>query len=489
VPRLLVIDDDPAILLVFRRAFADSEVLLRTAATAREGLEAVAEHRPDVVLLDVHLPDRTGLELYREIRQLDGTLPVIFITASGSSDMVIEAMKLGAYDYLPKPLDLGGVRELLARAFEVRRLMHVPVEFHAEHGIGDERADVLIGGSPSMREVYKAIGRVAPRDVTVLIRGESGTGKELVARAIYQHSPRVGGPFLPINCAAIPDALLESELFGHEKGAFTGADRQRIGKFEQCSGGTLFLDEIGDMPPLLQTKMLRVLQEQRFERVGGDRTIETDVRIIAATHQDLERLIAERRFRADLYYRLQVFTIALPPLRDRPDDILLLIDHYLKRLGPELHRRVERVAPEALELLLTYRWPGNVRELEGTLKQALLRATAPVLVPNDFPDGIRNLEPANVARAPTDSAPDIAAFLGARLAAGTEDLYAEFQAFVERYLITQVLHHARGNQARAAQTLGIARNSLRKKIRLLGITIDRVVGSGEADPESDNDDE
>jgi two-component system nitrogen regulation response regulator GlnG len=488
MPVLLVIDDDPAILLVFRRAFADSDVALRTAATAREGLEAVARQRPDVVLLDVRLPDKSGLETYREIRRLDATLPVIFITAGGSSDTVIEAMKLGAYDYLPKPLDLGSVRELLARAFAIRRLTSVPVEFRADDGIGDEWADVLVGRSPAMCEVYKAIGRVAPQDVTVLIRGESGTGKELVARAIYQHSRRAGGPFLAINCAAIPDALLESELFGHERGAFTGADRQRIGKFEQCSGGTLFLDEIGDMPPLLQTKMLRVLQEQRFERVGGEQTIRTDVRIIAATHQDLERRIAEGRFRADLYYRLKVFTITLPPLRERSEDIPLLIHHYLRRLGCELNRRVERVAPEVLELLRCYPWPGNVRELEGTLKQALLRATAPVLVPSDLPDGIRHPESAGVLRAASASGPDVAAFLGARLAAGTEDLYAEFQAFVERYLIAEVLHHARGNQARAAQILGIARNSLRKKIRQLGLTIDRVVGGGDANPESDGDD-
>jgi nitrogen regulation protein NR(I) len=487
MPVLLVIDDDPAILLVFRRAFADSDVALRTAATAREGLEAVAQHRPDVALLDVRLPDMTGLELYREIRRLDGTLPVIFITAGGSSDTVIEAMKLGAYDYLQKPLDLGVVREVLGRAFEIRRLMSVPVEFRADDGLGDERVDVLVGRSPAMREVYKAIGRVAAQDVTVLIRGESGTGKELVARALYQHSRRAGGPFLAINCGAIPDALLESELFGHEKGSFTGADRQRIGKFEQCSGGTLFLDEIGDMPPLLQTKMLRVLQEQHFERVGGEQTICTDVRILAATHQDLERLIAAGRFRADLYYRLKVFTIALPPLRERPEDLPLLIDHYLRRLGPGLDRRVERVAPEALELLRRHPWPGNVRELEGTLKQALLRATTPVLVPGDLPGGLRHPESAGAPQAASASGPDVAAFLGARLAAGTEDLYAEFQALMERYLITQVLHHARGNQARAAQILGIARNSLRKKIRLLGLTIDRVVGDGDADPESEGD--
>jgi two-component system nitrogen regulation response regulator GlnG len=340
--------------------------------------------------------------------------------------------------------------------------------------------DALVGRSPAMREVYKRIGRVAEQNVTVLIRGESGTGKELVARAIYQHSTRARQPFLPINCAAIPEALLESELFGHEKGAFTGADRQRIGKFEQCNGGTLFLDEIGDMPPLLQTKMLRLLQEQRFERVGGNETIQTDVRIIAATHRDLEGLIARGLFRADLYYLLKVFAIDLPPLRERHEDLPLLIDYLFQRFCRELGRRVDRLAPEALERLTQYPWPGNVRELESTLKEAILQASAPVLVAEDFIACSARPKPARLPG--TDC--ELTTLIRERLAAGTEDLYAEVFAQVEGYLFREVLRQCAGNQAQAARTLGIARNSLRKKINQLGIAIDRVIdsaaGRGEA---------
>src|SRR5262249_53670890 len=275
MPTLLVIDDEPFILHAFRRSFREPGVQLLTAATAAEGLEAFAKHRPDVVILDVHLPDQSGLDVFRAIHEADARVPVLFISGHGTTEMAIEAMKRGAYDYLLKPLDLPQLRDLVARAFEISRLMHVPAVMAEEEPV-PETSDVLVGRCPAMQKVYKAIGRVAPQDVTVLILGVSGTGKELVARAIYQHSRRSSGPFLTINCAAIPETLLESELFGHEKGAFTGADRKRIGKFEQCSGGTLFLDEVGDMTPLTQTKILRVVQDQQFQRVGGNETIRTD---------------------------------------------------------------------------------------------------------------------------------------------------------------------------------------------------------------------
>src|SRR5437588_2385536 len=286
---LLVIDDDPLIRHLFRKTFGEPEVNLLLASSAAEGLELVSRHRPHVVILDINLPDFSGLEAYRRLRQLDARIPVIFITADNTTDTSIEAMKLGAHDYLLKPLDVSRLRDLVARAFEISRLTHIPVV--VPEAPPPQSADVLVGRCPAMQEVYKGIGRVAPQDVTVLILGESGTGKELVARAIYQHSRRAAKPFLAINCAAIPEALLESELFGHARGAFTGADRQRVGKFEQCRGGTLFLDEIGDMTPLTQTKVLRVLQEQRFERVGGNHTITTDVPVLAATNRNLEPLV------------------------------------------------------------------------------------------------------------------------------------------------------------------------------------------------------
>jgi DNA-binding NtrC family response regulator len=337
-----------------------------------------------------------------------------------------------------------------------------------------EPADVLVGRCAAMQDVYKAIGRVAPQDVTVLIRGETGTGKELVARAIYHYSRRAAAPFLAINCAAIPETLLESELFGHERGAFTGAERKRIGKFEQCSGGTLFLDEIGDMTPLTQAKILRVLQAQQFERVGGNETIQTDVRIIAATNRDLEHLIAADLFRSDLYYRLSVFPIVLPPLRERGDDLPLLVNHFLKQLGPELGKEVQEVAHETLDVLRQYPWPGNVRELQSLLKQALLHATGPVLLPDFLPAALR-LPKDSQPSGPDMPFPDWERFLTDRLHAGSTELYAEALTAMERQLLTLVLRHTGGNQLQAAQILGITRNSLRHKLRVLGITIARAV--------------
>jgi two-component system nitrogen regulation response regulator GlnG len=305
------------------------------------------------------------------------------------------------------------------------------------------------------------------------ITGETGTGKELIARALYQHSRRANGPFLALNCAAIPESLLESELFGHEKGAFTGADRQRVGKFEQCNGGTLFLDEVGDMTPLTQTKLLRLLQEQTFERLGGNETIRTNVRLIAATNQELEQKVAEGRFRRDLYYRLSVFTIHLPPLRERGDDLGLLAAHYLRRFNGELGKSVEALAPETLDALRRHDWPGNVRELQTVLKQALLQAAGPVLLPEFLPP-LHDL-----AEAPAEEAGGLEAFIEARLRQGSEGLYAEALQRLERHLLTRVLRHTNGNQVRAARLLGITRGSLRTKVRELGIRIDRTVSGGE----------
>ena len=481
MPILLVIDDEATILHAFRRAFGDPELKVLTASTATEGLEAVIRDRPDVIVLDVHLPDQSGLETFRQIRQADARIPVIFITGHGTTDTAIEAMKLGAYDYLLKPLELPQLRQLVSRALEISRQAHVPAVM-AEVEAVPERSDVLVGRCPAMQEVYKAIGRVASQDVTVLILGESGTGKELVARALYQHSRRAAGPFLPINCAAIPEALLESELFGHEKGAFTGAERKRIGKFEQCSGGTLFLDEVGDMAPLTQTKLLRLLQEQRFERVGGNETVQTDVRLIAATNCDLEELVEAGQFRRDLYYRLNVFSIQLPPLRERGDDLPLLVEHFVQRFARELGKDVQRVAPEVLDILRRHTWPGNVRELQSVLKQALLHATGPVLVPEFLPASLRGDGQPNGPAASTMVA-DWDQFLKVRLQAGSTHLYAEALALMERQLLTGVLRHTQGNQVQAAKILGITRGSLRNKIRALGITIERAVWS--ADDQSD----
>ena len=387
--KLLVVDDDPLTLDCFRLLFPKGKVTVLTAASASEGVAVFTAQRPDVVVLDVRLPDLSGLEAFRQLHEVDARVPVILMTGYSTAETAIEAMRSGAYEYVVKPLDVDVLRSLIHRAFEIGRLMRVPAKL-GESGPADAELDLLVGHCPAMQEVYKAVGRVAKQDVTVLILGESGTGKELVARAIYQYSDRVKRPFLTINCAALPESLLESELFGHEKGAFTGADRKRIGKFEQCDGGTIFLDEIGDMTPTTQTKILRVLQEKQLERVGGDESIKVDVRIIAATNRNLEEMVVAGEFRGDLYYRLNVFTINLPRLRERPGDLPVLAEHFLRRFSRGLGKDIRNIAPEALELLASYSWPGNVRELQSVLKKAILYASGPILVAEFLPEPVRS---------------------------------------------------------------------------------------------------
>jgi two-component system nitrogen regulation response regulator GlnG len=476
MPSLLVVDDEPSVLHVFSKVFRDEGVDLLTAATGGEALGLLATHRPDAVVLDIKLPDCSGLAVFRDIHATDPRIPVILITGTGTSETAIEATSLGAFDYLVKPLDFEEVCSLVQRAFEVRRLSLEPVELGPDLADLPAESDALVGNSPAMHAVYKAIGRVAPQTVTVLVQGESGTGKELVARAIYQHSRRAGAPFLVVNCAAIPETLLESELFGHEKGSFTGADRRRIGKFEQSNGGTLFLDEIGDMPLALQSKILRVLQNQRFERVGGAETIATDVRIIAATNRDLEQMVAEGTFRSDLYYRLNVYTIVLPPLRALQDDLPSLVDYFLAKANRELGKRVRTVAPEVMELLRACQWPGNVRELQGVLKRAVLQATGPVLVADFLPELIRSPRIPGTAEKPEAMITDWEQFVDEGIRAGVDNLYDEAVATAARQVILRVLRALKGNQAHAAKVLGITRTTLRTKMRQLGITLDRQVG-------------
>ena len=473
---LLVVDDERSVLSVFKGIYEKhSDVALLTASSGEEGLKVAQMQQPDAVILDVLLPDQPGLDVFAKLREIDPRLPVIFITGGGTSSTAIDAMQLGALDYLTKPLDFAQVKQLVEKAFKIRRLMVEAIEIDPSTAREATVGDSMIGRCAGMQVVYKAIGRVAAQSVTVLIRGESGTGKELVARALYQHSKRVTGPFLAVNCAAIPETLLESELFGHEKGAFTGADRKRIGKFEQCSGGTLFLDEIGDMSPPLQSKLLRILQEQRFERIGGNETIETDVRIIAATNRNMERMVQEGQFRGDLYYRLNGYTINLPPLRDRGDDLLLLIDHFLAAACSDLDQQVRGVAPEAMAVFRQYSWPGNVRELQSVIRQAVLDTTGPILFPDALPQVVtRSSTNLGGARA---SEPEDAwdSFIIERISAGAENLYDETVEAVERRVITLALKSTNGNQGDASKLLGITRTTLRSKIKKLGIAIERVV--------------
>ncbi|HEY6878581.1 MAG TPA: sigma-54 dependent transcriptional regulator, partial [Polyangiales bacterium] len=448
------------------------------------GLAHVRATPPDVILLDLRLPDRSGLDVFREIRAIDARIPVIFVTMAKAADTAIGAMKDGAFNYLHKPLDLAKLEQTVLEALDVVRRMRAPITLGEPLSEADDGG--IFGACPAMLELYKAIGRVAAQDVTVLITGESGTGKELVARAIYQHSARAKAPFLAMNCAAIPDALLENELFGHERGAFTGADRRRIGKFEQCNGGTILLDEIGDMPLLLQAKLLRLLQEQTFERVGGNETIRTNVRVIASTHRDLKSRAADERFRADLYYRLGVFTIHLPPLRHRGEDLPMLIMHFLARYNREFGRNITSVSGEALAMLRAYSWPGNIRELQSVLKRALLLASGSVLLPAFLPDlqqpaAVRSeLEPRTAA-----DPVDLEAFIRGRLEPDAGDLYARTHSEVDRLLFSVALEHTRGNQRDASRLLGISRQTLRVKLQALGLAVSPSVKAVETESTRD----
>ncbi|MEO2017638.1 MAG: sigma-54 dependent transcriptional regulator [Fuerstiella sp.] len=479
MPRLLIVDDEPNVRYSLQKTFRADGVDVVTAENGRAGLKLAKEDAPDAVLLDVRLPDMSGLDVFAQIRAHDRRLPVIIMTAHTTTETAIEAMKRGAFEYLLKPFDLTELKETVAKAFETSRLSRVRTVFeHAPDELDDADVDHIVGTSPAMQSVYKEIGRVAPQNVNVLILGESGTGKELVARAVYQHSQRNDGPFIAINCAAIPETLLESELFGHEKGSFTGADRRRIGKFEQAIGGTIFLDEIGEMSLATQAKVLRVLQDGRFERVGGNETIASDARIIAATNRDLRAAIDDRDFREDLYYRLNVFTIDLPPLRDRRADLPQLVDYLLRRFNGELGTQVHGVSETALDLLRDYNWPGNVRELQSAIKYALVRATADVITPESLPAAVRGEAPQSADHVADSSAASTLRALVRRLIQEYPgDVNKQFHTVVDRVLCEEVLAHVEGHQARAAELLGISRTTLRARLQATGLVVGKSVNS------------
>src|SRR5881397_1248250 len=377
--KLLLIDDEADVQYSFRRIFDSPEIELTAASSGEEGLKLISKVKPDLVIMDVRMGGMNGLETLRRVRETNAKLPVIMMTAYGTTQMAIEAMKLGAYDYLLKPFDVPKLKQIIGAALKAARDMKQVVSY--EPLLESEDYDLgIVGRSDAMQNVFKLIGQLSASNATALITGESGTGKELVARAIYHHSQRADQSFLAINCAAIPENLLESELFGHERGAFTGASGQRIGKFEQCNHGTIFLDEIGDMTPATQTKILRVLQSGTFERVGGNQPIKVDVRVIAATNRPLEQAVASRQFREDLFYRLNVVRIHIPPLRERREDIRLLVNYFLKKLAKEQQSPPRSIAPVALKALEQYSWPGNVRELENVIQRALVVAKGEVIV-------------------------------------------------------------------------------------------------------------
>ena len=481
MPKLLVVDDDILILDCFRYTFPTDQIEVATAKRADEALALFRDHSFDVVVTDVRLPDCSGLKLLQDLQELDRKVPVILMTGHGTANTAIEAMRKGAFEYLLKPLDLDALQSVIDRALESSRMVRTPAKIAVD--TESDEGDLLVGQGAAMQEVYRQIGRVAGQDVTVLILGESGTGKEVVARAIYQYSKRADRPFLAINCAAIPENLLESELFGHEKGSFTGAERKRIGKFEQCDGGTLFLDEIGDMTPLTQTKVLRVLQDQQFERVGGNEMVRTNVRLIAATNRNLTEMMEQETFRSDLYYRLNVYTIRLPPLRERNGDLPLLINHFLKKFSLESGKNVREVSPEAMQLLSHYTWPGNLRELQSVLKHAVVEANGPIVLPEFLPDTVREAVEVRgqAAVSENDFMTDdgLIRFIHKQIQAGTETLYDDVLQRVERILLLELLQQFEGNISRVSALLGISRSTLRTKLAALGINLDRSVRMNE----------
>lgn len=443
-PAVLIVEDERNTREGLARAL-ESDYRVLTASNGRQALEILSGSQVDAVISDLRMPGMDGMSLLRRVRALPQQPVFILLTAYGSIEAAVEAMKQGAYDFLTKPVNLDRLELLLKRALRERKLEADNLELRREldESFGLEN---IVGRSPPMQEVFDIIRQVAPTRATVLIEGESGTGKELVARAIHRLSPRASGPFVAVHCAALAPSLLESELFGHEKGAFTGAVEMRRGRFEMADGGTIFLDEIGEVDASVQVKILRVLEERAFERVGGEQTIEVDVRLLAATNRSLEQLVKEKRFREDLYFRLHVVTIHLPPLRERREDIPLLCDHFLRRFAEENKKPIEGFTPEVMEILVSYDWPGNVRELRNAVERMVVLARGPRLGVRELPPEIRQTVPGHSSSLP----------------AGLRRMTLQE---AERRLIVEALKHNRGNRTRAAQQLGISRRTLLRKIK------------------------
>jgi two-component system nitrogen regulation response regulator GlnG len=469
--RILIADDEDSLRWVLEKGLRQAGYEVASVKDGDGAIRAVEAEPFDLVLLDVRMPGTDGLAALARLRERCPETQIVVMTAHGTMETAIQAMQRGAYDYLAKPFDLDEVLLLAERALAASRLTQEVARLRT--GLSEVwEFGALVGRHPKMQEVYKTIGRIAASDVTVLLRGESGTGKELVARAVHHYSRRAGRPFVAVSCAAIPATLLESELFGHERGAFTDAKERKLGKLELSHGGTLFLDEIGDMPVDLQTKLLRALQERVIERVGGHEPIRIDVRVLAATNRDLEALMRDGRFREDLFYRLNVVAIQLPPLRERRRDVPLLVEHFLAKHAGELGER--GVAPESLDRLVGYDWPGNVRELENVVQRAMVMATGGVILPEHLPIGPVSAAASVAVDATLEDIIErklMECVRGLR-AHASANLYDLMVGLVEKPLLRAVLRETGGNQVRAAQILGINRNTLRKKLTEHGIDPD-----------------
>lgn len=475
---LLVIDDDSTLLYSIQKSLSSKNLHVITASSASAGLDSIVRHRPMAILLDLRLHEASGLDVLKEIRKHDQDVPVIIFTAFSTTATTIEATKSGAFDYLLKPVDLQKLKATVNRALTSRQIYAEQPQGDAESQFVFSSEIQMIGSSAAMQEVYKQIGRFAPSDGSVLIGGESGTGKELVAQAIHRYSKRRSGPFLAINCAALSETLLESELFGHERGAFTGADKRRIGKFEYANGGTIFLDEVADMSHTTQAKVLRLLQDQRFERLGGNEVIKGDVRVVAATNKNLGTLVQQGKFRDDLYYRLNVFSIHLPPLRDRQGDLRELVNYFIRAFKNEFGKDRVQVDNAVLEVLSQYRWPGNMRELQSVVRYALAYATGSVIHINHLPP---HLTPSHVVtetrpcQLESEEAGTFIRMAQLLLAKGDPDIYEKLVSHLEAIILPLVLSHTNGNLQNACHLLGLSRNTLKAKMRQHQISLTHAV--------------
>jgi nitrogen regulation protein NR(I) len=475
---ILIVDDDKSIRYSLRRMLEDKYSIL-TAPNGEEALNQVKGASPDLVIMDIKMPGRSGIDVLKEIKSIDPKSLVILMTAYGTTETAIEAMKYGAFDYILKPFPILKMKGLVEKALVLRKLMKEEVTY-APLIAPEGEEERIVGSSSKMQEIYKMIGQVAPSDITVLLRGESGTGKELVARALYHHSLRSNQPFLPVNCAAIPDTLLESELFGHEKGAFTGATSRRIGKLEQCQGGTIFLDEIGDMSLSTQAKLLRVLQEKSFERLGGIETIKVDIRFIVATNKGLEEAISNLKFREDLYYRLNVVSITIPPLRERKEDIPELVSYFLKKFNRELKKGIVGITPSAMEKITSYGWPGNVRQLENVLKRAMVLCQGEWIIEDQllFEKGWEKRdEEEELSKKTIEDLLDVLFEELSKTPATKQNL--DMISNLERGMILRALQKTKGNQLKAAMLLGIHRSTLRGKMEKFNIKKEVLVSEEE----------
>jgi two-component system response regulator AtoC/two-component system nitrogen regulation response regulator NtrX len=454
--QLLVVDDEPASRYGIKKALTPFKLSIQEASEGKQALEMISQLNPDLVILDINLPGMDGLAVLAEATQLNHSPLVIVITAYGSEKVAVEAMKRGAYDYIAKPFEIEDLRLTVARALEKLQLkeenLQLRTELEKRSGIGR-----ILGQSSAMRKVFDLIEKVSQSDITVLIQGESGTGKELVAREIHHRSSRFGKSFITMNCAALPENLIESELFGHEKGAFTGAVKQRKGKFEMAHEGTIFLDEIGDMSLNTQSKVLRVLQEKKFERLGGNETLEVDARIISATHKDLLAEMEKGNFRQDLYYRLKVIDITIPPLRERREDIPILVEHYIKEFSERHNKAVQGIDPDALKQIMEFHWPGNVRQLVNILERAVVLASRPILRTEDLPEDL-------IIRSGFSEG-----FLDELMHLPFREAKERITTHFMKEYLTRKLHNNQGNISHTAAELGIHRQSLQMMLRRLGI--------------------